>query len=141
MVSEAEGYVTSAYSYGDLNYAFRPVVSIPKADIQFNRDYVDDDYNDIMSYINRHRGHENFFTDDRNGIKIGLLSRLNKIDFTFKIIVEEKPEQLDLYDHIFMSCRVGKTITLYTSVDFLVPDKLIKRIVKDMHFEADEEGR
>lgn len=119
----------------------RPKLSIiPKADIEFNRDYLDDDYNDIMSYINRHRGKETFFEDSRNGIKIGLISRLNKVDFTFKINVEQRPQQLDLYDHIFMSCRVGKTLTLYTGVDFLVPNKLIKRIAKDMHFEVDESG-
>ena len=113
---------------------------ISKPDIQFNRDYVDDDYNDIMSYVNRSRGKDCFFEDNRNGIKLCVVSRLNKIDFTFKINVEQKPQQLDLYDHIYMSCRVGKTLTLYTSVDFLVPNKLIKRLAHDMHFETDEEG-
>lgn len=113
---------------------------IPKPDVSFNRDFVDDDYNDIMSYINRAGGHENFFLDKKNGIQIGLITRLNKVDFTFKIQVGQKPQQLDLYDHILMSCRVGKTITLYTGVDFLVPSKLIQRLCKDLHFKTDEDG-
>lgn len=112
---------------------------IPKPDINFNRDFLDDDYNDICGYINR-GGQDVFFDDRENGIKIALLSRLNKVDFTFKIQVGKKPQQLDLHDHILMSCKVGKSITMTTGVDFLVPRKLIQKLAKDLHFQVDKEG-
>lgn len=119
----------------------RPKLSvIPKTDMGYNDEFVNDDYNDIMTHINRTRNQNTFFDDVDRGIKIGIASRLNHMTFTFKINVEQRPQQLDIYDHIYMSCRVGKTLTLYSGVDFLVPDKLIKRLVKDLHFEADEDG-
>ena len=119
----------------------RPKLSvIPKSDISYDRDFTNDDYNDIMMYINRTRGKDVFFDDVRNNVRMGIASRLNMMNFTFKINVEQRPQQLDLYDHIYMSCRVGKSITLYSGLDFLVPDKLIKRLVQDLKFEANEDG-
>ena len=113
---------------------------VARPDIKFNRDFVDDDYNGIMGYINRTQNKNTFFKDEINNVYLGLISRLNKIDFTFKMIVRQRPEQLTVYDHLLMACRVGKTMTLYASVDFLVPDKLISRLARDLNFELGETG-
>ena len=119
----------------------KPCVSIiPKLDVKFNRDFIDDDFNSVMGYVNRTKDECTFFIDDDNNSFVGMVKRLNKVDFNIKIKVGQRPLQLDVYEHILMNCKVGKSITFYASVDFLVPDKLITRMCKDLHFETDENG-
>lgn len=119
----------------------RPKLSIiPKPDIQYNREFIDDDYNSIMGYINRTQDKNTFFKDKDNNVQLGLISRLNKVDFTYRIQVDTRAKQYDLYDEILMKCRVGKTISLHANIDFLVPSRLISRLAKDLHFEIDDKG-
>ena len=119
----------------------KPSLTIsPTFDIGFNREFIDDDFDGIMSYVNRTGDKCCFFRDPDNHINLGMVSRLNKTDFGFKIKVGQRPMQLEVYEHLLMTCRVGKSLTLYTDVDFLVPDKLISKLAKDLHFEQDERG-
>lgn len=114
---------------------------IHKTDLSYNRDFLDDDYNTLIGYINRRRDNmEDFFHDYENNVHLGLVSRLNLINFSFKMVVGTLPQQYDLYDHLLMACRVGKTLTLYANVDFAVPQNLIKALCRDLNFKQNADG-
>ena len=120
----------------------RPKLSvIPHADIKYNMDNLDDGFNSIIGYINRtNNDNACFFRDLDNNVFLDVKFRLNKVDMNYKMIVGQKGAQYDLYDRICMTCRVGKTLTTYANVDYLVPTSLIRRLAIDLHFEVDERG-
>ena len=112
-----------------------------KLDLSFNRDHIDEDYTTLMAYINKSRDMNCFFNDPNTQIKLGIVSRLNLVNYVFKMQVQQQAEQFELYDMLHMACRAGATLTKYVDVDFLVPDGLIKRLADDLHFEWDNENR
>ena len=120
----------------------RPKLSvIPNPDIKYNMDNLDDDFNSIIGYINRTRNDNAcFFRDPDNNVYLDVKFRLNKVDMSYRMVVGQRGAQYDLYDRVCMSCRVGKTLTTYANVDYLVPSSLIRMLVRDLHFEADDRG-
>jgi hypothetical protein len=118
----------------------RPSLAIvPTIELGYNRDYIDDDYTTLQAYINRFRDANTFFRDDKNNVMLGLVSRLNMMNITFRIRVTQQPMQFELYDYLLMQCRVGKTMTLYADVDFHVPGTMIRRLCGELNFKWDEE--
>ena len=120
----------------------RPKLSvIPKPDIKFNMDNLDDDFNSIIGYINRTTDDNAcFFRDLDNNVYLDVKFRLTKVDMSYKIMVGQRGAQYDIYDRMYMACRVGKTLTMYANVDYLVPTSLIQHLAKDLHFQVDERG-
>lgn len=120
----------------------RPKLTIiPKPDIKYNMDNQDDDFNSIIGYINRTKDDNAcFFRDEDNNVFLDVKFRLTKVDMNYKIMVGQKGAQYDIYDRMYMACRVGKTLTMYANVDYLVPTSLIRHIAADLHFQVDDRG-
>ena len=119
----------------------KPALSIiPNIDLTYNRDHIDDDFGDLSYYLNRTNNANTFFRDTDNNVYLGLTSRLNVVTFEYKMKFGQLAQQMDAYDYINAQCRVGKTLTLYPSVDFVVPSNLVHRLATDLDFELDEKG-
>ena len=114
---------------------------IPTPDIKYNMDNQDDDFNSIIGYINRTKDDNAcFFRDIDNNVFLDVKFRLTKVDLKYRIMVGQKGAQYDIYDRMYMACRVGKTLTMYANVDYLVPTSLIQHLATDLHFQVDDRG-
>jgi hypothetical protein len=62
-----------------------------------------------------------------------------EMNFTFRIRVNSRSEQLDLYNKMELWFRIGTTQQDNLSADFHIPFDIIFQIAKDANFEVDEE--
>ena len=101
----------------------KPAVAItPTVDYDYNRDTVDLKLGGRDIFIRRSQiFDDSIFKDYENNIFLGTMFKQVQMNFTFRIRVGSKAQQIDLYNFIKYAMRVGSTQSEYMSYDFHIP--------------------
>lgn len=112
---------------------------IPTIDLTHDREGVDIQQTfGIKTFVNRAMKKNCFFNVPFNGTKIGLIMEQNLIKFNFRVRLNTRAQQLDVYKFMKIAFRVGATEGNYVDMDFHVPYDLILQIAKDNGFEVED---
>lgn len=114
----------------------KPYVSIGcQVNLEYDREFID-----MMPYgpnvfLKGHIGNEKpFFSDRIHHIALSQCFEVLETEFSFKIKVETKAQQFDLYKYCKMMFKVGATQGEYIDFDQHVPYDLMMQIAKDAGF-------
>ena len=123
----------------------RPALAIiPNMDMAFNNDNVDMYQFGTKLYTPRGLYSNSFYLDEDHSSYLGLIMETLFVEITYRIRLETKAQQLDMYKYLQMAARVGSTSGEDVDLDFHIPYDLIVAIAKDAGFELiykDEEDK
>lgn len=115
-----------------------PLLAItPEINIEHNRDWVDT-APEMPLNMRRSRMDGTFFNDNERHIHALLAFKTILMNFTFRIRLDTRAEQLDMIEFIKLNHRAGFTESKYMDMDIHVPKQLIAQIAIDAGFEVDE---
>ena len=115
----------------------KPALTItPTLEWDFNNEHIDTYPYGVDLYTQTGKFKESFFSYNRNNSHLGIGMRTILMPFNFKIKVETRAQQLDLYEYIKMACRVGFTCGEDVDLDFHVPYTLMIQLAKDNGFQT-----
>lgn len=111
---------------------------VPDIDSSYNRDWIDSSP-EIPMLMKRSRFEGEFFKDitHNKGLHLLLMFKTIKMNFTFKIRLDTRAQQLDMMEFIKLKHRAGWTETLDFDMDIHVPKKIISQIAFDNGFEIE----
>lgn len=110
---------------------------IPSIDWNFNDDNIDM-YQFGTNLYQEHRLFVDAFLKDRSHqVYVGLGVETLLVNFTYKMRVETRAQQMDLFKYIQLACRVGSTSGEEVDLDFHIPYELMVQIAMDTGFEVD----
>lgn len=114
---------------------------VPNIDPSYNRDWIDSTP-EIPTLLRRSRFEGTFFNDIQHnkGLHLQLMFKTIKMNFTFKIRLDTRGQQLDMMEYIKTHHRAGWSETLTKSIDIHVPKGIIKQIAFDNGFDMLEGG-
>jgi len=114
---------------------------VPNIDPSYNREWIDSNP-EIPTLLRRSRFEGTFFSDVQHnkGLHLQLLFKTIKMNFTYKIRLNTRGQQLDMMEFIKVKHRAGWTETLNKDMDIHVPKDIIKQIAFDNGFELTEGG-
>lgn len=126
----------------DLLTIEKPALSIiPSMEYDYNRDNLDLYQAPLHNYFRRSTIIDTCFFKDTDSCNfIDLHLRQMQINFTFRIRVKTRPQQIDLFDYMRMAFRIGSTQSEYMDYDFHVPKDMILSVARDKGFEIDNNG-
>lgn len=110
-----------------------PLLAItPSINNEHNRDFIDVNMS-VAGYLRRTKMEGTFFSDTRPGKGLHLAVQFKTIlmNFTYKMRVDTRAQQLDLLEFIKQQHRAGLSESLSISLDIHVP----KRIIAQMAFD------
>lgn len=114
----------------------KPMLAImPSIDTEFDRDSLDTYTASDNILVGKNNYNRSFIEDRDLNVYMGLGSELMVMNFTFRIRVETKSNQLDLWKYLQMKLRIGATQGDYLDLDFHIPISLIYGIAELAHFE------
>lgn len=118
----------------------KPAVAIiPSIDFGFNRDNVDLMLGGRQVLSRRSRWFdEGIIQDSTNNIFLGMHTKIVRMNFSFRVRVSTRAEQIDLYNYMKYAFRVGATQGKNVSYDFHIPKEIILNIAQSMGFELEE---
>ena len=110
---------------------------------------IDEEYSDenrylemegIDMFIRRTMDQTPFFRDYKNNCFITLDMRPLSMGFNFKIKVNTRAQQLDLFEYMRKAFRIGYTESYYADEDFILPRKLMLCLAEDAGFHIQGES-
>lgn len=109
---------------------------IPNIDGAYNRDFVDFTPNmlGIDNYIKRSRLEMPFFEDYPRNLRLFMSMKAIQVNFTFRIRVETRSQQLDLADFMSIAYKSGATFGEEIDQDFHIPYQLMINLASDAGF-------
>lgn len=107
----------------------------PRVDFDYDRDGLDFYMGPPSMYLKRCPYQESFFKDYDNSLFLAAAPRAMRMNFNFKVRVNTRSQQLDLFNKMDLNFRIGCTQFEYLSVDFHVPKSIILNIAKMSGFE------
>ena len=115
---------------------------VPVIDMNHNRQWIDSTP-EIPMLMRRSKIEGTFFNDirDNRGLHLQLIFKSILMNFTFKVRVDTRAEQLDMMEFIKLKHRAGYTETHNIACDIHVPNDIIVQIAFDNGFKLDEKGR
>ena len=115
-----------------------PLLAIfPTIQMDHNRNWIDSNP-EIPLMLRRTKMEGCFFNDMDRGSHVQIIFKTILMNFTFKMRVNTRAEQLDLLEAIKIKHRAGYTESRDISMDIHVPKDLIAQIAFDAGFEFDE---
>ena len=115
----------------------KPMLAIvPSLNPDWDRDNLDMYNGDATILLKRSRYQDSFLKDYENKIFLYLQMREMEMNFSFKIRVNSRSEQLDLMNKLELWFRVGTTQQDRVSADLHIPTDIMIQIAKDAHFEV-----
>lgn len=101
----------------------KPALSItPTIDYEYNRDMVDVRLGGLDILTRRSRFNQNLIIQDRdNNYFLRMFMELVRINFTFRVRVSTKAQQLEIYNLMKYAFRLGATQKEFVSYDFHLP--------------------
>ena len=113
----------------------KPALTItPSIVWDFNNDHIDSYPYGISLYTQTGRFKESFFKCVETNSYMGIGMETLLMEFRFRIKVETRAQQLDLYKYIQMACRIGFSCSEDVDLDFHIPYELILQLAKDNGF-------
>lgn len=121
----------------------RPALSIRSTlEVDYNRDFVDMYPGGLKNFARRTCTYDKaFFSDYDNNTYVAMHMRLMRINFAFKIRVQTRAQQIDVFEYMKIAFKNGSTDIGYADIDFHVPKEIIICLAKDAGFEVDDKGR
>ena len=113
----------------------KPALTItPSLSWDFNNEHIDTYPYGMDLYVQTGKFKESFFAYPSNNSYMGIGMKTILMPFNFKIKVETRAQQMDMYEYIKMACRVGFTCGEDVDLDFHLPYTLMIQIAKDNGF-------
>lgn len=121
----------------------KPALGIQsRLDVDYNRDFVDMYPGNLKMYARRTCTYDKaFFSDAESNTYLAMHMRLMRIQFTYRVRVKTRAQQIDLLEYMRIAFKNGSTDGGYADIDFHVPKEIIICIAKDNGFEIDDKGR
>src|SRR5699024_6354430 len=118
----------------------KPAVAIiPTVDYAYNRETVDLELGGRHILSRRSRSFNNAIIQDREkNIFLNMTTKVTRMNFTFRVRVNSRAEQLDLYNFMKFAFRVGATQGKNMSYDFHIPKEILLNIAQSAGFELEE---
>lgn len=115
----------------------KPALTItPSISWDFNNENVDSYPYGMDLYVQTGKFKESFFSYPPNNSYMGIGMETILMPFNFRIKLETRAQQLDMYKFIKMACRVGFTCGEDVDLDFHLPYTLMIQIAKDNGFQT-----
>ena len=115
----------------------KPMLAIvPTVDYDNDRDYKDSYMMDHTLLLKRSDFQQSFIKDYENLNFIYVQMRELKMDFTFKVRLNSRAEQLDLFNRMEMWFRIGSTQYEYLNADFHIPYDIMLNMAASTGFEV-----
>lgn len=114
----------------------RPALAIvPSFDWTFNNDNVDMYQFGTKLYQTRGLYQNSFYKDEEHNSFLGIMMETIFMEFTFRIRLETRAQQLDMFKYLQLAGRIGNTTGEDVSLDFHVPYDIMIAIAEDSGFE------
>ena len=115
----------------------RPALAIvPNIDWTFNNDNVDLYQFGTKLYQTRGLFKNSFYQDRQHDSYLGLLMETLFLEVTFRIRLETRAQQMDMFKYVQLAARVGSTFGEDCDLDFHVPYDIMIGLAKDAGFEV-----
>lgn len=121
-----------------LNHASLSIT--PQIDEEFNNDNHDSQMAGIGLYLRNSSSLTPFIKDVITNKAVYMEMQLLSMTFTFKVKVNTRAQQLDLYNYMKKAFRIGFTESYYADEDFLLPRTLMLCLAEDYGFGIDDKG-
>lgn len=114
----------------------KPMLAIiPSIETDFDNDYGSLYELPTTTWRRNRNFQRSFYQDKKNNIFVAMEPELIVMNFDFKIRVESRSQQLDLWNYMKLEFRVGATETRHIAIDFHIPSSIIFAIAELAHFE------
>jgi len=128
------------FNHHDSIKTMKPSLSIvPQVTFEHDRERVDLYQGSLHQLINRSREDSAFFKDRDKNMFVSLMMEQLQMNFTFRMKVSSRAQQVELYKYIQMAFRIGSTQGEYIDIDFHIPYTLILQLAADSGFEIIDE--
>lgn len=112
----------------------------PQIDEEFSNDGRDLQMAGTDLYLRNTASLQPFFKDIKNNRCLSIEMELLSMSFNFRIRVNSRAQQLDLFQYMRKAFRIGYTESYYVDQDFLLPRKLMLCLAEDAGFNLDDNG-
>lgn len=115
----------------------KPSLTItPDINWEFTNENIDSYPFGMDLYVQTGRFKDSFFSYVPNNSYMGIGMETILMNFNFRIRLETRAQQLDMYKYIKMACRIGFTCGEDVDLDFHLPYTLMIQIAKDNGFKT-----
>lgn len=101
----------------------------------FDREMLDTYLAPPDLYLRKSKYNESFFKDYDRDMFLGIEMKALKMNFNFKVRVNTRSQQLDIYNRMLMYFRIGSTMYENLSIDFHIPKAIILNIADKAGFD------
>lgn len=109
---------------------------IPTVDYDYNRDFVDMKLGGLDILTRRSRFQQDIIIQDYdNNHFLRMFMEAVKINFTFKVRVSTRAQQIDLWNRMKFAFRVGATQKAFVSYDYHLPYDVMLSMAEHLGFE------
>ena len=124
----------------DLLKRQKPALTItPSISWDFDNESVDSYPYGMDLYTQTGRFKNSFFSAPSNSSYMGIGMETMLMRFNFRLKVETRAQQLDMFKFIKMACRIGFTCGEDVDLDFHIPYALMIQLARDNGFEVQSE--
>lgn len=113
---------------------------VPSINWDFNNEHIDSYPFGMDLYVQTGRFKESFFACHETHSYLGIGMETLLMPFTFRIRLETRAQQLDMFKFIKMACRVGFSCGEDVDLDFHIPYPIMLQLAKDNGFEVLNKG-
>ena len=129
------------YNIGELVTKERPQLLVnPQLDMEYDRERSDSYYAGPDALLLRSDPNRAFLKDIEHNVYLGLDMQELKCNFSFRIRLRTKAQQLDLYKKMELLFKIGNTETNELCADFHIPYDLMAQLALDIGFHLDKKG-
>ncbi len=114
---------------------------IPNINWEFDNDKIDTDMFGLDVYSPTGFWKGSFFKDYNHDMYMGIIMKVLMMQFQFRVRVETRAEQMDLYEFMKLAYRVSYSTGEYSDIDIHIPYDLIIQVAKDAGFCVTENNK
>lgn len=107
----------------------------PRVEFDYDRDTLDTYMAPPNLYLMKSSYNESFFKDYDRDMFLGMQMKALRMTFNYKVRVNTRSQQLDIYNRMLMYFRIGSTMHEDLSIDFHVPKSIMLNIADRAGFE------
>ena len=107
---------------------------IPRVQYEYDMESLDLYQAPPNVYLRRTKLQDSFFKDRERNLYLAMVPRALRMDFNFKVRVNTRSQQLDLFNQMELNFRIGATQAEEISVDFHIPKSVILDIAEKAGF-------
>lgn len=116
----------------------KPLLSItPRINFEYNRNNLDINLKNMNLFLNTGIVDRAFYKNFENNTFLGTDMEMLEVQYTFRIKLNTRAQQVDLYKYMKMAFSIGTTETKHIDIDYHIPNYMILQIAKDNGFEIE----